>query len=146
MRDAAVVGAVRIPPGQSLVTGKLSNGSRVSASSVPQIALFEIPCAPKDFRVLAEPSGRLVASYSLFAAGIAMLILSLTLSDSFGTGRNDRATLAADSSSQLPFLPPALLGKSVRLRRRDSHQPIRQSGKLVWGGCALLAALGLRRW
>jgi hypothetical protein len=89
--------------------------------------------------MLAEPSGRL-ASYSLFVAGIAMLILSLTLSHSFGTVGNVLATQMADSSSQLPFLLPALLGSlfafvgGIRMNRFASPW------NLVLGGCALLAA------
>jgi hypothetical protein len=89
--------------------------------------------------VPAKPSDLRAASYSLFAAGIAMLILSLTLSHSLGLLAADPATQMPDFSSQLPFLLPALLGSLFAFVGGVRISRFARPWNLVLGGCALLA-------
>lgn len=88
----------------------------------------------------AEPSNFRAVSCSLFAAGMAMLILSLVLSHSFGALRTEPAREMADSSGELPFLLPALLGSLLAFVGGIRISLFAHPRNLVMGGCALLAA------
>jgi hypothetical protein len=88
--------------------------------------------------VPAKPSDP--ASYYLFAAGIAMLILSLTLAHSMGSVGSDTTTQIDDFSSQLPFLLPALLGSLFAFVGGIRISLFARPWNLVLGGTALLWA------
>lgn len=88
----------------------------------------------------ANPSDLRAASYYLFAAGMAMLILSLTLAQSLGSVGSDTATHIDDFSSQLPFLLPALLGSLFAFVGGIRISLFARPWNLVLGGTALLSA------